>query len=230
MNTILSIREIPEMERPYEKLETKGPGFLSDAELLAIIIKSGSHKEKSTDLAMKVLNSHPCALLGLHHMTLEQLKEIHGIGRVKAIQLKAVAELAIRMSKASYGDRIAVQSPSNIAGRYMEEMRHLEKEELKLVLLDTKYQILDEHTLSVGTVNSSLVNPREIFVHALKKEAVNILILHNHPSGDPSPSSQDIEVTHRIQEAGELLSVKLIDHIIIGDGRFISLKEQGYMQ
>ncbi len=228
MKTNLSIKEIPAMERPYEKLETYGPGFLSDAELLAIIIKSGSQHEKSTDLAMRLLKAHPMGLLGLHHLSMTQLQKVHGIGRVKAIQLKAMTELSKRMSKASFSDRVSVTSPSSVAAYYMEEMRHLDREHMKVILADTKYNIIDEYLLSVGTVNASLIQPREVFIHALKRDAVNILLMHNHPSGNPEPSPADIAVTKRIQEAGNLLGVTLLDHIIIGDGRYVSLKEKGY--
>ena len=225
----LTIKEIPERERPYEKLETLGPGFLSDAELLAIIIKNGSRFEKSTDLAMRLLNLHPSGLLGLHHLSLEQMKKVHGIGRVKAIQLKALTEIAKRMSKADYSQRVAIGSPASVAAMYMEEMRHLDREHMKIVLLDTKYNIIGEYTLSVGTVNSSLIQPREVFIHALKRDAVNIILLHNHPSGNPEPSPQDIDVTKRVQEAGDLIGVRVLDHIIVGDGRYTSLKAQGYL-
>lgn len=229
MTTAMTIKEIPITERPYEKLEAHGPGVLSEAELLAIIIKSGSRFEKSTDLAMRLLKVHPEGLLGLHHLTLDELRKIHGIGRVKAIQLKALTELSKRMAKTSYAQKISIKSPESVAATYMEEMRHLDREYMKVVLADTKYNIIGDYLLSLGTVNSALLHPREIFVHALKREAVNIVLLHNHPSGNPTPSPQDITTTRRIKEAGDLLGVKLLDHIIIGDGRFVSLKEQGYM-
>lgn len=227
--TNLSIKELPVMERPYEKLEAYGPGFLSDAELLAIIIKSGSRYEKSTDLAVRLINAHPSGLLGLHHLSLDQLKKIHGIGRVKAIQLKALAELSKRLSKASYSMELNASSPGSVANYYMEDMRHLGREHLKVVLLDTKHQLIGDFILSIGTVNSSLIHPREVLIHALKRDAVTFIMLHNHPSGNPSPSPEDIAVTNRIKEAGDIVGVRLLDHIIIGDGRYVSLKEQGYI-
>lgn len=229
MTTALSIKDMPERERPYEKLETLGPGFLSDAELLAIIIKSGSRHEKSTDLALRLLKAHPSGLLGLHHMSMKQLQKIHGIGRVKAIQLKALAELAKRMSKADYSNRVTIGSPSSVAALYMEEMRHMDREHLKIVILDTKHRIIGDYILSIGTVNSTLIQPREVFIHALKRDAVTIIMLHNHPSGNPEPSPQDLDVTKRIRDAGDLIGVRLLDHIIIGDGRYVSMKELGYM-
>jgi len=229
MNQILTIKEIPACERPYEKLENYGATVLSDAELLAIIIKSGTRYERSTDLAMKVICAHESGLIGLHHLTMKELQKIKGIGRVKAIQLKAVAELSKRMAKATYKKKANIHSPASVAALYMEDMRHLKREHLKVVLLDTKHYVIMDHTLSIGTVNASLIHPREVFIYALKKEAVSILLLHNHPSGNPTPSPEDIRVTKRIQATGEVIGVSLLDHIIIGDGIFTSMKEKGYL-
>lgn len=229
MNQTLTIKELPYTERPYEKLELYGSSVLTDAELLAIIIRNGTVKERSTDLAMRVLAKHSTGLIGLHHLTLEELKEISGIGRVKAIQLKALAEISKRIAKSSYREKVHASSPSSVAAMYMEQMRYLKREHMMVVLLDTKYNIIEDHTLSIGTVNASLVNPREVFIHALKREAVNILLIHNHPSGNPEPSPDDIAITERVEQAGEIVGVKLIDHIVIGDGIYVSLKEQGYI-
>lgn len=229
MNQTLTIKEIPISERPYEKLETYGAGVLSDAELIAIIIKSGTVKERSTDIAMRIIGKHDSGLLGLHHLTMDELREINGIGRVKAIQLKAIAEISKRLSRATQKERINVNSPSTVASMYMEDLRHLKREHLIVVLLDTKHNVIEDYTLSIGTVNASLIHPREVFIYALRNEAVNIILLHNHPSGNPEPSPQDIAITDRIGEAGDLVGVTLLDHIIIGDGTYTSLKEQGYI-
>lgn len=229
MKTALTIKEIPLSERPYEKLESLGASFLSDAELLAIIIKSGSAKEKSTDLALRLLNKHPSGLLGLYHLSLQELQEIHGIGRVKAIQLKALAEVSKRISSLKYHEKIKIQSPSELASVYMESMRHLDREHLKVVLLDTKHKIISDKDISIGTVNASLVHPREILIYALKNKAVAMILIHNHPSGNPEPSPEDIAVTKRVYEASEVVGIHLLDHLIIGDGTFVSLKEKGYI-
>lgn len=224
----LTMKCLPNTEQPYEKLEVQGSTFLSDAELLAIILKSGTKEEKSIDVARKIILSTRHGLLGLHQMTLDELRQINGIGRVKAIQLKAISELAIRMSKASYQKQVTIRSPKTIAQLYMEEMRHLQKEHFKVVLLDTKNNVLCDKDLSIGTVNSSLIHPREIFIYTLKNHGVHIILLHNHPSGDPQPSREDIEVTKRIISAGKVIGIDVLDHIIIGDGQYISLKEEGY--
>lgn len=225
----LTIKEIPLCERPYEKLEKYGAAVLSDAELIAIVIKSGTVNERSTDIAMRILSSHESGILGLYHRTMEELQQIKGIGRVKAIQLKAIAEISKRMAKATHKEKVNIHSPSSVAALYMEEMRHLKREHMLVVLLDTKYNVIDDYTLSIGTVNASLIHPREVFIYALSKEAVNIILIHNHPSGNPSPSQEDVQVTERVRQAGEILGIDLLDHIVIGDGTYISMKEQGYL-
>lgn len=229
MQKIMTIKEIPSEERPYEKLEMRGASALSDAELLAIIIKCGTKEEKSTDIAMRVLNQHASGLIGLHKLSMKELQTIKGIGRVKAIQLKAITELSNRMAKATYKEKLNVHSPSSVASIYMEALRHLECEHFKVVILDTKHNIIGDHTLSVGTVNASLVHPREVFIYALRHHAVSIILLHNHPSGNSTPSNEDIAITKRIQSSGEILGINLLDHIVIGDGNYTSLKEKGYI-
>lgn len=226
-NFKLTVKELPIGERPYEKMEKYGASVLSDAELLAIIIRSGSKKERSTDLAQKVLKLNTKGLAGIHQLSLKELESVDGIGRVKAIQIKSIAELSTRISKMRAMEKLKISSPSSIADIYMEEMRHLQQEHLKIVLLDTKNNIISDHNLSVGTVNASLINPREVFIYALKNLAVHFIILHNHPSGDPTPSKEDILITQRILEASDIIGIKMLDHIIIGDGKYISLKERG---
>ena len=224
----LTIKELPESERPYEKCEKYGTQSLTDAELLAVIIRSGSKNERSIDLAHKILKMNSDnGLLGVHHFSINELKKIKGIGRVKAIQIKCVAELSNRIAKLQAIKKFNVNSPSSVATCYMEEMRHLSQEHLKIVMLDTKNNIIRDQVITKGTVNSSLITPREIFVQALKFEAVNIIVLHNHPSGDPSPSKEDIQITRRIKECGEMIGISMLDHIIIGDCKYISLKEKG---
>ncbi len=222
-----TVKELPISERPYEKLEKFGAKVLSDAELLAIIIKTGTKKERSTELAQRVLMLNQKGIAGIHQLSLKELEKVPGIGRVKAIQIKSIAELSTRISKTQALQRMHIASPASVADIYMEEMRYLQQEHLKLIMLDTKNGIISDITVSVGTVNASLINPREIFIHALKNLAVHIIILHNHPSGDPSPSKEDIYITNRISESGDLIGIKLLDHIIIGDGKYISLKEKG---
>lgn len=229
MEQVLTMKELPVSERPYEKLEKYGPQILSDAELLAIIIKTGSNNEKSTDLAARIIGHSGEGLLGLHQLSMEDFQKIKGIGRVKSIQLKALSELSKRIAYEQYKEKVQVSSPGSVAALYMEHMRHLSQEQLMVVLLNTKHQIMKEKVLSIGTVNASLIHPREVFIYALKEQAVSVIILHNHPSGNPEPSHEDLAVTNRLKEAGDIIGINLVDHLIIGDGRYVSLREQGYI-
>lgn len=230
-NKYYTVKELPITERPYEKCESHGPQALTDAELLAVIIRTGSKDERSIDLASKVLNLNPSnpGLIGLNYMTLKDLTSIRGIGRVKAIQLLCVTELTKRMAKTTKQDAIQFVNPEVVANYYMQDLRHLQQEKVILLMLDTKSKMIKEMEMTSGTINASLLSPREIFLNALKYEAVNIIILHNHPSGDPTPSREDIHSTKRLKEAGNLVGIKLMDHIIIGDNKYISLGEEGYL-
>jgi DNA repair protein RadC len=228
--TYLTVKDLPVSERPYEKCEKYGAGALSDAELLAVILRTGTKKLRAIDLAVDVLNyspSHP-GLKGLNYLTLKELTRIKGIGRVKAIELLCLTELTKRMAKEIHKDSLKLVTPQSVANYYMQDMRHLTREQVKLLMMDSKNKIIKDITISAGTVNTSLMPIREIFVQAFKYEAVNIIVLHNHPSGDPAPSSEDIRVTKRLADAGKLIGITLMDHIIIGDNRYISLKEHGY--
>lgn len=226
-----TVKELPATERPYEKCEKYGPQVLSDAELLAVIIRTGSKNERSIDLAARVLNYNSAnpGLIGLNYMNMKELMSIRGIGRVKAIQLLCVTELSKRMAKQTRQDGMQFVNPELVANYYMEDLRHLQQEKVVLLMLDTKSKMIKEMEMTSGTVNASLLSPREIFLNALKYEAVNLILLHNHPSGDPTPSREDIHSTKRIREAGNLIGIKLMDHIIIGDNRYISLGEEGYL-
>ena len=217
-------------ERPYEKCEQYGAENLSDAELLAVLLRTGTKGENSLQLAKRIL--HPDfaqeGILNIHQWSLEQLLEIKGIGSVKAIQILCLSELAKRLSKAEAQSGLNFSAPETIAQYYMEDMRHRKKEAMKLLLLNSKTKLIGESELSLGTVNTTLVSPREVFVEALRRNAVAVILLHNHPSGDPTPSKQDILITRRVTEAGRLIGVELLDHIIIGDNCFISLRDKGF--
>lgn len=225
------VKDLPISERPYEKCEKYGPGSLSDAELLATIIRTGSKSERVIDVANHILNYSKVyrGLIGINYLSLQELMTIRGIGRVKAVQILCIAELTKRMAKATNEDGLRLLSPESVASYYMQEMRHLSREQIILVMLDSKSKILKDMIISSGSVNASILAPREIFLNALKYGAVNIILLHNHPSGDPTPSKEDINSTRRLIDAGNLIGIKLIDHIIIGDNRFISLKEKGIL-
>ncbi|MDO4169188.1 MAG: DNA repair protein RadC [Lachnospiraceae bacterium] len=228
MKPYLTVKELPKSERPYEKALEKGAEYLSDAELLAVIIRTGGRNMRSIDLAHQILNhqSEYPGLLGLFYTTKEDLMKIKGVGSVKAVQLLAIAELAKRLTKSQRRERLSFHSPSSIAEYYMESLRHEKREKTVLILLDGKCHVIREMILSEGTVNTSMASPREIFQEALKYEAVYVILLHNHPSGDPTPSNKDLDITKVIRDAGELIGIPLIDHIIIGDCKYVSLREQ----
>lgn len=219
---------MPENERPYEKCRELGPEVLTDTELLAVILRTGTKGMDVLETARAVLELRPSmdGLLSLHHLTRPELMQIPGIGEVKAIQLTCIGEISKRMSRRSMLKGEEFTSPDIVAAYFMESMRHLEKEVLRVAFLNTKGRLLHDSVISVGTVNCSLISPREIFIEALEHRAVSIVMLHNHPSGDPTPSSEDIAVTQRVAKAGEMLGITLTDHIIIGDNCYISLKER----
>lgn len=219
-------------EFPYERFERVGAKALTDAELVAIILRTGTVGEDALALAHKVLalqNGSETGILALHSLPLEELLKIKGIGKVKAIRLKCVAEICARMQLRNRQTLLSFEEPATVAGLFMERMRHLETEHVYLLLCDNKNHILKEILLSKGTVNASVISPREIFIEALRYHAVSVLLIHNHPSGDPTPSEQDILVTHNILEASRLIQIPLLDHIIIGDNIYTSLKEKGYL-
>ena len=212
------IKNMPESGRPYEKCQKYGVKSLSDAELLAVIIKSGTKNKRSIDLAMQVLGADDQdGLAGMCRLTFQDLTKIKGVGTVKALQILCTIELSRRIAKASLGDRYVFDSAEAIAAYYMEDLRHLKQEHLILLMLDTKNQLIADSMITKGTVNAAMISPREIFIEAMKHEAVNIILVHNHPSGHPVPSQADIEITKNIASVGKLLGIHLLDHIIIGN-------------
>lgn len=228
----LRMKDIPVNERPYEKLEKYGPETLSNAELLAIVIRTGNMEETSVSLAQRVLSlsENNGGLAFLHDLSAEELRKINGIGKVKALQIKAVMELSKRVSASLINNnKVTIKSPVEVSTLLMEEMRHLKKEVFKIILLNTKNHIIKYLNVSVGSLNSSIVHPREVFSEAVKAGCSGMLLAHNHPSGDPEPSREDIETTQRLVNAGNILGIKVLDHVVIGDGRYISFKEQGLM-
>ena len=221
-------------ELPYEKFEQYGAASLSDEELLAIIIRTGTKDKSAVELGNQIINlgnqsGQSKGILSLLHLSVEEMMTVKGIGKVKAIRLKCVAEFSRRISRQSFGTTIRFTSPSLIADYYMEQLRHLEEENILLVMTDNKNQLLADKTVSIGTVNMSVISPREIFLTAIKNRAVHIILVHNHPSGDPVPSNEDCEITKRIYESGQLLNIPLVDHIIIGDNSYTSFRELGYL-
>lgn len=229
-----TIKELPAAERPYEKCLKNGPGALSDSELLAVILKNGVRGSSSIDLANEILSAAEqtpyTGLLGLMHLSMKELMKVKGVGQVKAIQLKCIGELSKRIAATSAGLHLTMSHPETIAQYYMEQLRHEEKEILICMMLDSGMHLLGEQIISTGTVNASLVTPREVFLEALRYHAVSVILIHNHPSGIPAPSDDDIRITERIYHTGEMLGIHLIDHIIIGDHRYTSFMEQGILK
>lgn len=213
---------------PYERFLRFGPENLTETELLAIIIRTGTKDCNALQLAEQVLSlaKYPKeGLLGLYDVTLEELQGIRGIGEVKAVKLKCLTELTMRMSAATAKKGDCFNSSGQVADYFMEKLRHKKTECVILVCLDAKTQMISEQKLSEGSVRMSLISPREIFLAALQCNAVNILLVHNHPSGDPTPSRADRELTANVKELGDKMDIPLLDHIIIGDNRYTSFKE-----
>lgn len=216
-------------ETPYDKFQTRGPSALSDAELLAIILRNGNRNEDAYSLALRILNmsDYEGKIIGLQNLSFEELLEIEGIGMVKAMCIGCIIELSRRMYMQSKRKYLNLKSPDSVAEYFMEEVRHLEVENVLLLLVDVKCNLIKTEFLTKGCVNSSLIPVREIFISALKNKASGIILIHNHPSGDPTPSDSDIDVSLKIRDAGLLMDIPLFDHIIIGDRRFVSLRQNG---
>jgi DNA repair protein RadC len=224
----LMIRDFPQNERPRERLIQDGPTSLSNHELLAILLRTGSKQESVIQLANKLLIQFEGLRL-LKDATIEELSNIKGIGETKAIQILAALELGRRVGRLQYEDRFVIRSPEDGANYMMEELRFLSQEHFVCLYLNTKNQVLHRKTIFIGSLNASIVHPREVFKEAFKRSAASIICLHNHPSGDPTPSKEDIEVTKRLSECGKIIGIELLDHLIIGDQKYVSLKEKGYV-
>jgi DNA repair protein RadC len=222
------IRDYPQDQRPRERLLVDGPASLSNHELLAILLRTGSKEESVLQLANRLLN-HFEGLRMLKDATIEELTSMKGIGKTKAIQIMAAIELGRRMGRLRYDDRYIIRSPEDGAKYVMEDMRFLSQEHFVCLYLNTKNQVLHRQTIFIGSLNASIVHPREVYKEAFRRSAASIICIHNHPSGDPSPSKEDIEVTKRLSECGKIIGIELLDHLIIGDGKYVSLKEKGYV-
>ncbi len=224
------MKEIPADKRPYERCVRMGPEALSDEELLSIIIRTGSRGQNSLETARRILDlSHPNdGILGLSHLSLQDLTGVDGIGTVKGIQLLCIGELSRRISKRHAISHIQTfDLPEEVVNYYMEDMRLMEQEQLFAMFLDMKHRLIKDMLISKGTANAAIISPREIFIEALRCRATGVILVHNHPSGDPTPSRQDCLMTARIREAGNLLGIQLLDHVVIGDHVYCSFKREG---
>lgn len=226
MKDKLRVKDLPKNERPREKILRYGAEGMSNSELLAIILRTGTKDENILKLCDRVI-SHFGGINGLLNPSIEELKQLKGIGEAKATQLLALAELAGRFRSFKSGEDYTVSSPKDVAFYMMNEMKSLKKEYFKLIMLNTKNVIISVKDVSMGNLNSSIVHPREVFIEAIKNSSASVILCHNHPSGDPSPSKEDILITKRLKECGTLLGIDVLDHIIIGNEAYTSLKEKG---
>lgn len=224
----LMIRDFPQDERPRERFISSGPESLSNHELIAILLRTGTKDESVLQLSNRLLTSFEGLRL-LKTATLEEITSIKGIGQAKAIQILAAVEIGRRIANLNNNDRYVIRSPEDGANFVMNDMRFLSQEHFVCLYLNTKNQVLHKKTIFIGSLNASIVHPREVFREALKRSAASIIAIHNHPSGDPAPSREDIEVTKRLVECGKMIGIDVLDHLIIGENKFVSLKEKGYL-
>lgn len=223
----LKMKELPILERPYEKLEIYGAEMLSNAELLAIIIKSGTKNENSISIAQRVLQLNNSIdkedLRFLCDVSIEEFTKINGIGKVKAIQLKAIGELTKRISKPINRKNIKIKSTKDVAELLMQELRYEKREIAKVIILNNKNIVLRIIDVSFGGTNFASIAPKEVLAEAVKMQSPKIILVHNHPSGDPKPSKEDFRITDRIYECADIMGIELLDHVVIGDGTYESI-------
>jgi len=219
------IRDMPESERPRERLRYYGANALSTSELLAILLRTGVRGENVVQLAMRLLSDHR-GLSGLAKASFDELEQLKGVGPAKVTQLKAAFELGRRLLVEAPDERPQIRSPADAANLVMLEMGLLDQEHLRLILLDTKNRVLEMPTVYIGNLNTSVIRVGELFRQALRVNCAGMIVVHNHPSGDPTPSPEDVRVTERIVEAGKLLDIDVLDHLVIGWQRYVSLKER----
>ncbi|MCM3021885.1 RadC family protein [Heyndrickxia ginsengihumi] len=222
------ISDFPIEDRPRERFIQYGATSLSNQELLAILLRTGTKKESVIQLANRLLQYFEGLNL-LKDASIEEMTAIKGIGTAKAVQVLAAIELGRRISNLKYNDRYVIRSPQDGANYVMNDMRFLTQEHFVCLYLNVKNQVIHQQTIFIGSLNASIVHPREVFKEAFRRSAASIICFHNHPSGDPSPSREDIEVTKRLVECGKIMGIEVLDHMIIGDKKYISLKEKGYL-
>lgn len=222
------LRNMPHEERPRERMQHYGAEALSHAELLAILLRTGTKDESVIHLATRILNQVG-SIRQLVDLSIEELTSIRGIGTAKAIQIKAGIELGRRITRTSRDEASIIRSPRDVADMLIEQMRYLQKEHFVCLFLNTKNQVISQETLSMGSLNAAIVHPREVFRAAIKCSSASMICAHNHPSGDPTPSPEDVSLTRRLIDAGQIIGIEVLDHLVIGDTKFVSLKEQGLM-
>lgn len=231
MTTDLYVPKISELhiaDRPRERLIHQGAESLSNQELIAILLRSGTRQESVLQVANRVLAFFD-RIQDMQHATIEEMTSVKGIGEAKAVQLLAAVELGKRLTRKQSTERYVIRSPEDAAAYLMPDMSNLNQEHFVVLFLNVKNEVLHSRTIFIGSLNSSIVHPREVFREAVKRSAASIICAHNHPSGNPAPSPEDIEVTKRLAEAGRIVGIDLLDHIIIGDHKFLSLKEGDFI-
>lgn len=221
---------MPAWEKPREKLMREGCGKLSTAEILAILLRTGTREKSAMDLATEILSADSRGIRFLADCTPEELRSIKGMGDAKVCELIAAVELGRRVAAAQPRSRGRISCSKDIADMFMEQMRYYRKEHFFCLLINSKGDIIEEDEVSVGDLCSSVAGGREVFSNAIRRNAGSIALVHNHPSGDPTPSDQDIKTTRRLAESGDLLGIPVLDHIIIGDGCYVSMKAEGLMR
>ncbi|SIT83143.1 RadC family protein [Edaphobacillus lindanitolerans] len=222
------ISELHIADRPRERLLRQGAESLSNQELIAILLRSGTRSESVLQIANRVIGFYD-KIQDLQHATVEEMTSVKGVGEAKAVQLLAAVELGKRLARKQSNDRYVIRSPEDAAAYLMPDMASLTQEHFVALFLNVKNEVLHKSTIFIGSLNSSIVHPREVFREAVKRSAASIICAHNHPSGNPAPSPEDIEVTKRLAEAGRIVGIDLLDHLIIGDHQFLSLKEGDFI-
>ncbi len=222
------IQEMPSDERPRERLLRLGPSACTSSELLAILMRTGSHERSALGLADEIIRRFG-GLKGAANASIDEMQGVKGIGEVKAIEIAAAVEIGKRLAIVSEGEKPSIQKPQDVANLLMPELRDERREHLKGLMLDTKNRLIKVISISTGTLDSSLVHPREVFREAIIATAASLILVHNHPSGDPTPSEEDKRVTTRLAGVGREIGIELLDHIILGHNRFISMKEKGML-
>ena len=227
----IMVRDLPPEERPREKLLAYGPSGLSNAELLAILLRSGTRKKSVLRIAEEILaHIKEQGLVGMVHISVAELAKIDGVGKVKAATLQAAIELARRLAVQQSAKIQMITGPEDVARYAMPHYRFEQKEHFAVLLLNTKNHVISMPEVSVGSLSAAVVHPREVFRAAIDHAAAAMILLHNHPSGDPTPSREDIAVTERLVKAGKIMDIPVLDHVVLGRDRFISLKEKGLLQ